>query len=73
MQLGYFPNGPSGSGAVGLYVDTLPKALLTAVACLIVFAAFNYVLVLTARTHASIARAMLRPPWKTRWRRPRTC
>ncbi len=25
VQLGYFPNGPSGSGAVGLYVDTPPE------------------------------------------------
>ena len=35
VQLGYFPNGPSGHGAVGVYVDTLPKALLTAVVCLV--------------------------------------
>ncbi len=40
----------------------MPKALLTAVACLVLFAAFNYVLVLTARAHATIARALLRPP-----------
>ena len=62
VQLGYFPNGPSGSGAVGFYVDTLPKALLAAVACLILFALFSYVLVLTARAHARVARALLREP-----------
>jgi hypothetical protein len=62
VQLGYFPNGPSGPGAAGVYIDTLPRALLAAVASLVLFAAFSYVLVLTARTHASIARALLRPP-----------
>lgn len=61
VQLGYFPNGPSGRGAVGLYIDTLPKALLAAAVCLVLFALFSYVLVLTARTHATIARALLRP------------
>ena len=62
VQLGYFPNGPSGSGAVGFYVGTLPKALLAGVACLILFALFSYVLVLTARAHARVARALLREP-----------
>ena len=62
VQLGYFPNGPAGRGAVGLYVDTLPKALITAAACLILFILFNYVVVATARKHAAIARALLRPP-----------
>ena len=55
-------NGPSGSGAVGFYVDTLPRALLAAVACLILFALFSYVLVLTARAHARVARTLLREP-----------
>jgi putative sensor protein len=58
-QLGYFPNGPHGPSAWGLYVDTLPKALLTAVACLILFLLFNYVLVVTARAHAAVARGLL--------------
>jgi hypothetical protein len=62
VQLGYFPNGPSGPGAVGFYVDTLPKAMLTGAVCLVLFALFSYVLVLTARMHASVARALLRPP-----------
>ena len=62
VQLGYFPNGPSGHGAAGLYVDTLPKALVTAAACLILFILFNYVVVATARMHAAVARALLRPP-----------
>ena len=62
VQLGYFPNGPHGHPAWGLYVDTLPKALLAAAVCLILFLLFNYVLVATARLHAAIARALLRAP-----------
>jgi hypothetical protein len=45
-----------------VYVDSLPKALLTAAACLVLFLIFNYVLVATARAHARIARALLRGP-----------
>ena len=62
IQLGYFPNGPHGPGGHGLYVDTLPKALLAAASFLILFLLFNYVLVATARAHACAARALLRPP-----------
>jgi hypothetical protein len=62
VQLGYFPNGPFGSGAAGIYVHTLPQALLTAVVCLILFTLFSYVLVLTARAHATVARDLLREP-----------
>jgi hypothetical protein len=62
VALGYFPHGPHGPGAVGLYVDTLPKALLAGAAFLAAFLLFSYVLVLTARAHACIARALLRPP-----------
>jgi len=62
VQLGYFPDGPSGSGGTGFYIDTLPKALLAAAACLILSALFSYLLVLTARLHARTARALLRPP-----------
>jgi Putative sensor len=62
VQLGYFPNGPSGPGHWGLYVDTLPKALLAAAVCLVLFLLFNYVLVLTARAHVRIARSLLRAP-----------
>ena len=62
VQLGYFPHGPHGPGAWGLYVDTLPKALLVAAVCLILFLLFNYVLVAAARLHAAIARALLNAP-----------
>jgi hypothetical protein len=60
-QIGYFPNGPHGPDHWGLYIDTLPKALLTAVVCLILFLLFNYVLVATARAHAAVARGLLGP------------
>ena len=62
VQLGYFPNGTNGPGASGLYVTTLPKALLAAAGFLVLFLLFNYVLVATARVHARAARALLRPP-----------
>ncbi len=60
-QLGYFPNGPHGGNSWGLYVDTLPKALAVAGVCLILFLLFNYVVVLTARAHAAVARGLLGP------------
>ena len=58
-DLGYHPNGPHGPGGWGLYVDTLPKALAVAGVCLILFLLFNYVVVLTARAHAAVARGLL--------------
>lgn len=58
-QLGYFPNGPHGHPGYGLYVDTLPKALLVAGICLVAFLLFNYVLVATARAHAFVVRALV--------------
>ena len=61
-QLGYFPNGPHGHPGYGLYVDSLPKALLAAAVCLVAFLLFNYVLVATARAHAFVARSLLSEP-----------
>jgi hypothetical protein len=61
-QLGVFPNGPHGHPAYGFYIDTLPKALLTAAVCLVGFLLFNYVLVATARLRAATARALLSAP-----------
>jgi hypothetical protein len=60
LPLGYFPHGPHGAGGVGLYVDSLPKALLAGAVFLVLFLAFSYVLVLTARAHARVARSLLR-------------
>lgn len=62
VVLGYFPHGPNGPGHAGLYVDTLPKALLAAAVFLVLFLLFNYVLVITARAHVRIARSLLRAP-----------
>jgi hypothetical protein len=62
LAIGYFPHGANGPGSVGVYVDTLPKALLAAVAFAVLFLLFNYVLVATARMHGRVARALLRPP-----------
>jgi hypothetical protein len=62
VQLGYFPNGPHGHPGYGLYVDTLPTALLAATILLTLFLLFNYVLVATARAHATIARTLLHAP-----------
>jgi hypothetical protein len=62
VQLGYFPNGPNGQPGYGLFVNTLPKALLAAAGFLVLWLAFNYVLLVTARAHATVARALLRPP-----------
>jgi hypothetical protein len=50
------------AGAVGWYVDTLPKALLAAACFLAALLLFNYVLVLTARAHVRVARSVLRAP-----------
>jgi hypothetical protein len=62
VQFGYFPNGPSGHGAVGWYVRTLPQALLAAVIFAVGFILASYALTATARLHATVARALLRPP-----------
>jgi Putative sensor len=63
LLFGSFPTGPHGPGASGLWIyPSLGPALLVAVGCLITFAAFSYVLVLAARLHGQIARALLRGP-----------
>ncbi|MBV9379399.1 MAG: sensor domain-containing protein [Streptosporangiaceae bacterium] len=58
----YFPHGPYGPGAVGVFVGSLPVALLAAAAGLAGFLMLNYALVAAARAHALAARALLRPP-----------
>jgi hypothetical protein len=63
LQFGSFPAGPHGPGASGLYIySSVGPALLIAAGCLAAFLLFNYVLVLTARLHGTIARAVLRGP-----------
>jgi len=62
-QLGfYFPHGPDGPGTIGVFIDTLPKALLAAAAGIAGFLIFNYVVVAAARLHARVARALLKAP-----------
>jgi hypothetical protein len=60
--LGYFPHGPHGSPGYGFYIDTLPKALLAALVSLVLFLAFNYVVVATVRAHVTAARSLLGTP-----------
>ena len=62
VALGYFPHGATGPGSVGVYIDTLPKALLVAAGFAVAFLLFTYVLVITARAQARIARSLLRAP-----------
>jgi putative sensor protein len=62
VALGYFPHGATGPGSVGVFIDTLPKALLVAAAFAVAFLLFTYVLVITARAQARIARSLLRAP-----------
>jgi hypothetical protein len=62
LAFGYFPHGPHGPGGVGLFVDSLPTALLAAACFLVLFLIFNYVLVLTARAHARVALSLLGAP-----------
>jgi Putative sensor len=62
-QLGFwFPHGPAGPGTVGVFIDSLPKALAAAAVGLAGFLLLNYAVVATARVQARAARALLRPP-----------
>jgi hypothetical protein len=61
-QLGYFPNGPHSAGGAGWYVQTLPQALLVAALAVVGLLLTSYLVVITARAHANIARALLRAP-----------
>jgi hypothetical protein len=63
LLFGSFPAGPHGPGASGLWIyPSVGAALLVAAGCLIAFVLFSYVLVLTARLHGQVARAVLRGP-----------
>ncbi len=63
VQFGSFPAGPHGPGATGLWIyPSVGPALLIAAGCLVAFLLFNYVLVLVARLHGTIASAALRGP-----------
>jgi hypothetical protein len=62
LMIGDFPHGPHAAGAHGLYIDSLPAAVLLALAFAIAFLLFNYVLVGAARLHGRIGRALLGEP-----------
>jgi hypothetical protein len=52
-QLGFwFPHGPSGPGTVGVFIDTLPKALIAAAIGIAGFVASSYLIVVTARAQS---------------------
>ena len=50
--LGMFPHGPAGPGTVGVFIDTMPKAVIAAAIGLAGFLACNYLVVAAARVHA---------------------
>jgi hypothetical protein len=56
---GYFPHGPHGKGAVGVWIGSDLSATVAAAAALVLFMAWNYVLVATARVHANAVRAVV--------------
>jgi Putative sensor len=62
VMIGHYPHGPQGPGHHGLYVDSMPSALLAAAGFAVLFLLFNYVLVATARLQGQAARAILRGP-----------
>lgn len=62
VQFGYFPHGPHGRGAVGIFVDTPAKAVMVAAVFAVLSLLFQYVVVLTARMHARVACSLLRAP-----------
>jgi Putative sensor len=59
--VGYFPDGPYGHGAVGVFIGSLPSALTVAGVSFAVFLLSNYAVVATARAHARVARSLLGP------------
>ncbi len=61
-QFGYFPHGPHGKGAVGIFVDTPAKAIGVALIFLVLSLLFSYVVVLTARMHARVAYSLVGAP-----------
>jgi len=62
VLIGHFPHGVTGPGSQGLYVGSLPNALLAAAGFAAAFLLLNYAVVATARLHAQLARALLQRP-----------
>lgn len=61
LQLGYLPDGPGSSRGFGVWVDSVPAALLTALVALVLLLGCQYVVVGAARLHRHAARVMLGP------------
>lgn len=59
LEYGYFPNGPHGKDAIGFWIGSDQSAIVAAVAALVLLLAWNYVLVATARVHASSVRSVV--------------
>jgi len=56
---GYFPHGPHGKGGVGFWIGSDLSAAVAAAVALVLFLAWNYVLVATARVHATAVRSVV--------------
>jgi hypothetical protein len=59
LSWGYFPHGPHGKGAVGIFIGSDLSATVAAAVSLVLFLAFNYVLVATARVNVSALRVVV--------------
>jgi len=59
LSWGYFPHGPHGPGGIGFWIGSDLSAAVAAVAGLVLFLAWNYVLVATARVHVNTVRGMV--------------
>jgi Putative sensor len=61
LSLGYLPDGPNSSRGWGIWIGSVPAALLTAVVAAIAALGFCYVLIAAARLHRYAAHRMLGP------------
>jgi hypothetical protein len=61
VALGYFPNSPQGTGAVGVWVGDLPIALGVAVVFAILSLLASYLVVGAARLHGALVARLLGP------------
>ncbi|MEU9102535.1 sensor domain-containing protein [Streptomyces sp. NPDC048361] len=59
--MGLWVGGPKNGGA-GVWIDTLPAALLVAVLCLAVALYASHLVIAAARLHLTVAHRLLRPP-----------
>jgi hypothetical protein len=62
LAWGWFPNGPGGPDAIGLWVGDLPSSLVAAGICAVCFVGACHLVRAAARVHAGAAGALLGPP-----------